>query len=453
MAAKGMLDSTSLPWLTAVLDPYHDTEIDGKISWPDANNAASITRVVKLSRDFIKPATVSGNWDLIVSSTPMLNKKIMSRSKTYPFRQNDHLVIWNGTTSGVDDSNIGELGFLNCASFNSSTVTDYGYLASQFEETHAFILPDSFSTGKGRLLAAGFEVHNVTPELYRSGTVTVGRYPQPSNRNFTFCQEHQQINATSPPVQTSYFSINSSRHVVDRPPTVSAAMLLSGSRQWEATKGSYNVVPFNDINNPDREPDWIQPFIDNNAMSLQVGNFASQQSKIGFVHQEPLSNPGGVGPNKWAPVDSSFAYYTGLSPETVLRVNVLLYYETFPGTLEDDLITLAKPSIDYDPLALAFYKHAVTQLPPGVPVNMNGLGDWFAMVVSEYADLAGAGLSALGVPGAGLAAAGAKRLADAHIKSRAAEKPQGTVAQYASKQKKEKQRQKQGGVASPNMKK
>jgi len=209
------------------------------------------------------------------------------------------------------------------------------------------------------------------------------------------------------------------------------------------------------IENPPRSTDYIFPFFwnqetDEDVLSMNTSAIMVVPSQTGGQLEMTSASP-----TKWAPLVTKFAYLTGLSPETKLTINCRIFYETFPSILEEDILTLATPSPDIDPHALAFYQHCVTHLPVGVPVSMNGLGDWFAEAVSEFSDVLELGLSATGIPFASQIAKGSKALADRYIKTRAAtQKAQGktasTAMSLAERKKKERaKRRKAAGVTAP----
>jgi len=54
-----------------------------------------------------------------------------------------------------------------------------------------------------------------------------------------------------------------------------------------------------------------------------------------------------------------------------------------------DLVVLATPSPEYDPKALEAYSIALQDMPVGVPVAENGIGDWFSGVVNKISNVVG----------------------------------------------------------------
>jgi hypothetical protein len=119
------------------------------------------------------------------------------------------------------------------------------------------------------------------------------------------------------------------------------------------------------------------------------------------------------------PFDTSGVHFTGLSYTTTLTVNVRWLIERIPGPNEADLVVLATPSASYDSLALELYTRCVNDMPPGVMLSENPLGEWFRDALSKVSDWAPKVGNALGtfIPGAsiigngvGMAAGAAKKM-------------------------------------------
>lgn len=174
---------------------------------------------------------------------------------------------------------------------------------------------------------------------------------------------------------------------IDFPPppsTPAAAMLLYGSRQWHAGEGNYSVATFNNENNPACGDEFINPI-------FQTGPLSGTRTAV-YPSTTLYTDPGGSiipapPPMYIAPMNMSGAYYTGLSLQTTLAITVHWYVEVFPD-ISSPLVTLARPSPSYDPAALSLYSMLLADLPVGVMVKDNGLGDWFASAVSKVASVA-----------------------------------------------------------------
>jgi hypothetical protein len=88
---------------------------------------------------------------------------------------------------------------------------------------------------------------------------------------------------------------------------------------------------------------------------------------------------------------------TGNNPNSKFTLKVVWYYEEFPD-IQSDVLTLATPSCQYDPLALQIYSECLNSLPVAVPSSWNEAGDWWWDVVSAIKDHAGTLGGLLGGP-------------------------------------------------------
>lgn len=116
-------------------------------------------------------------------------------------------------------------------------------------------------------------------------------------------------------------------------------------------------------------------------------------------------------PSYRAPFNMTGVFFTGLSTQTTLTINLRAYIEIFPSQLGNPLTPIAQPSAPYDETALKFVSEVMKEMPPGVMLCENGLGDWLADIagkvssfVSPIAGTVGKIAGALSgiVPGAGL---------------------------------------------------
>lgn len=169
-------------------------------------------------------------------------------------------------------------------------------------------------------------------------------------------------------------------------------MLLAGSRQWAAEEGAYIVGTFHDLNNPpiaasycipaildgdDIEWSSIDPSINANYTNMVIPSISAVGGAGALSEAFPLPAI------KMCPIQQGGVLLSGLSEQTTLTLNVTYYYETFPGNQQADIVTVATPSAEFDPCVLNIYSHAMGEMPVGVKVGENGLGDWFLGVVNK----------------------------------------------------------------------
>jgi len=76
-----------------------------------------------------------------------------------------------------------------------------------------------------------------------------------------------------------------------------------------------------------------------------------------------------------------------LSQSSTIQLNAIFYYETFPNQSEKDILVLATPSAEYDPLSLEIYSHAISRQPPAVMLSENPMGEWFADVIESISNV------------------------------------------------------------------
>jgi len=201
-----------------------------------------------------------------------------------------------------------------------------------------------------------------------------------------------------------YWTVGDVWQCIQPPGTLFAATKLTGTKQWPAEFGYYGVATMNTMDNP---ATYQQPCLvacayqDAGGNGQITGNFQTTGTIVGPATTTlALPAKGNLGasaaptqalivPNsKICPYNMIGAYFTGLSPQTTLEVNVVYYVERFPTPFESDLVVLASPSAGYDPVALEIYSRAMAGLPVGVMQNENPLGEWFGDILDKVARVA-----------------------------------------------------------------
>jgi len=260
-------------------------------------------------------------------------------------------------------------------------------------------LPDQYRVGKRRVIGIGFEVYNVSAELYRGGSVVCYRQPVESfeDANTMLCNVG---------VTNTVSGFTAGKAVCFNTPPISSgnALLLPYSRQWDAKEGAYVVGAFNSNELAPHNSNPVIPII-LDPYGSQNGTRTSSITWTSYPQQFTTSSTGTApqycaAPIDFVDIDQSGAYFTGLAPQSSLLINYNIYLERFPSNEDLDLVVLAKPAPERDDVALKFYSHASDQLPVGVPVKENGLGDWFKDVIGTASDYIAPVLSAVPHPGA-----------------------------------------------------
>lgn len=224
----------------------------------------------------------------------------------------------------------------------------------------------------------GYEVRNVTAQLYKQGAVVC--YKQP--------MQWSQGRAAEGALPLNW----SPAQYTEMPPKTSAsAALYPNSRIWDAAEGCYNIITLNDVENKVTSP---VPFCCQFTDSNFTGTFVNQQA-FGSLPTDELASV-------VYPFDNVGAVFTGLSDSTSLMVTVRYLYERFPTEDSPDLLVLARPPSPYDPLALELYARCLRELPSYVMVKDNPLGEWFGKILEAVSHVAPIVGKIIPLPGASL---------------------------------------------------
>lgn len=384
-------------WLIQAIDPYHDEAIT-PTGYPDANIAGSIVQVVKTSINVSAPAGVAGNWDAHVFNLPHCC------SKTYTNKASGLNSSYDPLTNSLEVHGYSDLtkptsvgGVVVIAGdpadatspFANDALNMTGYLFGSTTSTARSItsLPldkaDYFG-GNARVVAMGFEVVNTTSDLNRQGTVTTYRQPYSRDSDLTILMTESTSSATG---------LGSADLLQDAPGTLSDVMILSGTRQWKAADGGYCVCTLNSVENPSGP-------LKSKVTMLSAYPYDGS-TLINPICSSVVYDTTGAEFLFTAADDCRFnqsgLYFTGLSAESTLTVNVIYYVERFPSSHDPTLAVLAGPSIGYDSVAFEMYSRSLEFMPPGVPQWENGIGDWFKSVVSAIPKVARTVAPALGM--------------------------------------------------------
>lgn len=399
MTDSGKLSENGREWLIAALDPMHDTILPHLSGWPDVCDAASVVRCHKESIQISRPSDITGNWDCVIHSNPILNSTSVCN-----VTHENNTILWD--TNYTANTKLAPV-TVSIYKAGDPYLTNTNNLRQQTVE-----IPNSILRGAGRLLGMGFESNNTTAELYKQGTCTA--YRQPQHDRTIEVLNYGDVNASS------YLTHAHPAQVFrNHPASLKAAMSLAGSRQWPAAEGCYSVAPFLSARNPVVQPTYAQPLsvTDYSGFNtdFSTGAVASNWFTTFPDYLGPYSYPVYLA-HSYAPIHSTGHIFSGLSAESTITLTVNFYYEYFPDSSDSVLVSLATPSGGYDPVALELYSRALHSLPVGVPAGMNGMGDWFAGVVSEFAPSIADAIGTV-VPGFGIVGKGMKAVADSYLAS------------------------------------
>jgi len=369
LVGKNGLTEPGKRWLAAAADPFHDLALNCT-GYPDQCQSDSVVQLVKLTTTISCPSTITtGNWDARVHMYPWLVNVAFTR------------VINGGTSNAPVFAFTGGQNLFTAGGLCVDCVASgnpIGPGSAVGPASSSITLPPQYYNGQCRVIGQAFEVHNTTSQLYKQGAVCVYKQPAPD-----------MFQSTTYPIVGGSISSNgvgypSGLLLPTAPYAQTDALLLSGSKQWEAKDGCYvvgsfhsEVIPLQDTivtvpivyqaNTPEGSGNYYMP---------TAGQITNGTSQILFWNDI-----------FWSQQDAHGAYFTGLSAQTTLTINWNILIERFPSAADADLVVLAKPSPRYDPIALELYSHCMQSMPVGVPVNENGLGDWFMKVIGRARDI------------------------------------------------------------------
>jgi len=291
-----------------------------------------------------------------------------------------------------------------------------------------------------RLLGGAIEVHDTSPELYKSGSLTVADISSALDESSCLVRDNAQDGSIG---IVPCYSFNAP------PATLAEATVLPGSQTWEAKEGVYAVLKQSKRENPFEVTQYGSPlWVDSVPTGGQFSTPAQRGVGTPPEFQTYSTNPGpGVAtylvpfgiPVQPTPFDIKVILLSGLDPNGSYRVNFNIILEAIPDITDQRLLVLAKPSPRLDMNALELYSETIRELPSGVPVRMNSSGEWFSKVLGvldKFAAPIGNTLGALGVPfaatignGVSKAAGLGKDLVDKKLAAKAKKAPAAIAAQ------------------------
>jgi hypothetical protein len=474
LVQEKVIERDSKAWLTTVMDPFHDNAIELS-GMPDTNLGKSVIQCVPYSQAIKCPAGLAAaNWDCHVVMWP-LPKQIMPTQAMAGLAANTNYSPggWVYPRSGMNLFPVGGVTAYSVASGGDT----YGDTAASSVTTDCTLsLEDGYLDGCARVIGCGFEVVNTTAPLYKQGQVAVYQQPTPTPQDthaalymhtsstlspeemkegckcgvedgklcaevrekrrksleLETCPVHDKVSGKGPedPMAAALYA-QALGHVdtwlTPTPPkNLAATTKLAGTAMWEAEAGVYVPLQMNTTLNPAKTQLPCTAMVinadtqRNGYTALGLAPSVYEVAATDVIGPAKAGAAGNVQPilasgTHISPFNIGGAYFTGLSPQTTLQINVKWFIERFPTPYENDLVVLARPSSPFDPRALELYGLAMNKLPVGVKQGENPLGEWFSDVLDKVADVAAPMGHALSmVPGIGAPAALIGNVADAY---------------------------------------
>lgn len=334
------ISEASAAWLIAATDPFHDVSFKLH-GYPDLCSSNSYIIAEKSTVQVDAPAAVT--WDCHIR----LDSQLMYQSSTVAATMN---LATNLVTGGATPYPTGHCVITKVLSGQSTfPSTDEKWAPTNINQSAYPTSNTNFGGAGVRLIGAGVECVNVSAPIYAQGSVISYRISSQRQQCSLFngVSEYPAVMFTNPPQ------------------TAEQAMRIPNAKQWEAKKGAYCVQLMNNEHNPFQTSRHLHSFQGDN---YNLGGGAAP----GFSNYDDLA--------VYAPFDQVGAYFTNLSPQSVLKVTVVRYLEITPNATNSN-ISLCSASAAYDEKVLQIYGKMISILPPATFIADNAGGDWFRGVV------------------------------------------------------------------------
>lgn len=393
--------------MVSCLDPFHDYQ-QTTAGFPDEVSTPSYVQCHTQQINLTAPPDVgTGTWNAVVNY-----RGIESNSSQAYCQYPDALesrVICNSMIGGTYDNVMADPDPPGTYQVPSVDLSDLFISRSASNLLHpwdvtlgnSFGLSSKLTDGSSRVIGVGIEVHNTTADLHKQGSVVVAHYSNEPEESTVFYRYLQDLE-----VETGFTSymLPIAAQVDHCPMTEGSIRAIPGSCAWEAKKGVYLIPRLRSspkvVNNTDafRANICSSSFYEGTGACVTAAVLCGQPTPDGIVPPCFEFPPSAQPRSAFTP---AIAWFSGLSPETTLRISYRTIVEYFPfaGTAN---VSLAKPSPPLDFLAQTMYHEAARTAPWAVPVSMNAGGDYFKMVLGSLAGAAKKALPVLGKIGTAL---------------------------------------------------
>lgn len=396
-------------WVKSALDPFHDMQLEHLRGYPDVATEPTVVVKIRQAVTVAKPPGLAAgaNWDCHIALSPIdfspCDESSVMTAKVWAFG-NPERPTTDGV-AGLIDGKTERCGRMDGLLINSVPSVGVNGANMTFTPEHCpptgaggyelqqinlddYLDFEDTDLGVYRLVYSGFEVVNTTAQIYKQGAVTVYEYGNSYETAASMPMRAPGGGTWDQPISqpTTYFRCP--------PNTLAEAKIMPGAHSWAAQDGCYNTAKFqsdNKFQGMTRRP-WV--ICQNNPTAPDesgynggdFGSFISDPSL--FFHDTSTSGsttPGGSpaqygGPMHFSMMNTTGAYFTGLSEQTTLFVTWRVGIERLPAANKPAFLALAQPSATFDPNALVLYNMVANILPPGCPQGYNDMGKWFRWI-------------------------------------------------------------------------
>lgn len=408
------ISDESIHAIIGALDPYHDVPM-ARCGWPDARGGRSI--VVEMNREITVRNNQGDGGQFLIHMTPFLEPIPMMADSGSNVVQSNGLTnipgfpIWL-FPSGSEAGNYGGLMILNQPQNMGFTIPEIANLlgsSTQSFQLNPFLAETSCAydisvinaalevyEGEARCIGVAFDVRNVSPELYKSGSQLMYRLDDAVEKNpGKFVTSFNSSGVSIPNTPVTLATLN------PPPSNLADAKIIPGSITRMSKEGTYMVGKMNQVEiqaTQNYSADYVTIFDANITQPItaplsQPVLYSFQNTGIGNGTGGGVgASYGGSGVNFHVGSYNQFGViHSGLSAQTELTITAKWIIEIFVDPKNSTLYPLTQPAASFQPEALDILTEAFQGMEVGTVVKNAGDG-WFSNVMKAV-DLAAPVLS------------------------------------------------------------
>ena len=424
LCQEKLITPEACDWVKSALDPFHDNVLENMRGFPDVSTEPTVIVNIRQAMTIAKPPGLPAGetWDCHVVLSPIDfapdSQNVGGRST--PFGPGGHagLIQPNSAAFSVwpplsmDNHTDFEVARLDGCVANSVPSSAANGASNTFTPNHMPVVGangyecqnlnlddyldfEDTDLGVYRLVYSGFEVVNTTAQIYKQGAVTVYEY---GNSYETGASHGVLAGGSSGYDYNTIGDVSPTNYFRCPPNNLAQAKIMPNSHSWAAQDGSYNTAKFQSENPFQAATQRPYVLTQNQEVAEVDGGFVTPVPMVGgstehhaggsIISDISLGVTGylaapfttGSGPVHFSRMNTSGAYYTGLSEQTTLFVTWRVGIERLPAANKPAFLALAQPSAAFDPNALVLYNMVANILPPGCPQGYNDAGEWFRWI-------------------------------------------------------------------------
>jgi len=434
LCQERLITPEACDWVKFALDPFHDQQLENLRGYPDIATEPTVVVKIRQAVNISAPHGLpDGNtWDchMVLSPIDYAPKSATVGVRAQPMgagtgatntynaaglitgaKLNDSFTA--SKTSRMDGLIINSVPGDGNGEGNTTFTPAHMPPSSEDESalyaSHNITLDDYLDyadtdLGVYRIVYSGFEVVNTTAQIYKQGAVTVYEYGNSYETGTSSPDGYDAVNGGASNERFPVGVYNPTNYFRCPPNNLAEAKIMPGSHSWAAQDGSYNTAKFQ-TENPFQaltSRPWViaqnkdvttasagymtpSPMGPRTGVPYSAGSFASSHLLAQQAAYYPVSTEtptGACGPAHFSRMNTTGAYYTGLSKQTTLFVTWRVGIERLPSANKPAFLALAQPSASFDPNALVLYNMVANVLPPGCPQGYNDAGKWYNWIAT-----------------------------------------------------------------------